>query len=332
MVPVRSVIVAMRSVMVPVRPVMVTMRSVMVPVRSVIVAMRSVMVPVRSIIVAVRSVMVPVTSFMEAAAARMAPMPLVMAADASTMEATMETMHAVDATGGAACPIVRASPRISSPGTDAPERTPDMIAHLAGTIADITTGRATIATASGVSYEVMLPPYLDGTLGSLGREATLFTVHVLESPNQGASFIPRLMGFATAADREVYEAMTQIRGLGHRKALRALAESPTEVAAMIARGDEVGLKRLPEIGAKLAKTLVDELGPTFRERLAIEELEASVKIEAKPANPQAEDAVRALIALGEQPAEAKRKVDAAVARSDGAKPETAELVSIALSL
>ena len=207
-----------------------------------------------------------------------------------------------------------------------------MIAHIAGSIADIQKGRVAIATASGVSYDVLLPPYMDAALGRPGAAAELFTVHVLESPNQGATFIPRLFGFATAADREVYEAMTQIRGLGHRKALRALAEPPTEVAAMIARGDEVGLKRLPEIGAKLAKTLVDELGPGFREKLAIEELEAAVKIEAKPTNPQADDAVRALVALGEQPAEAKRKVDAALARSDAKKIEAAELVSLALSL
>lgn len=207
-----------------------------------------------------------------------------------------------------------------------------MIAHVAGTIADIHKGRATISTPSGVSYEVMLPPYMDGALGSVGTPAQLFTVHVLESPNQGASFIPRLFGFASAADKEVYEAMTQIRGLGHRKALRALAEPPTEVGAMIARGDEVGLKRLPEIGAKLAKTLVEELGPTFRDKLAIEEVEAGVKIEAKPTDPQAEDAIRALVALGEQPAEASRKVSIARQKNAGGDVEASELVSLALSL
>jgi Holliday junction DNA helicase RuvA len=207
-----------------------------------------------------------------------------------------------------------------------------MIAHIAGTIAANEKGRATIATASGVSYEVMLPPYLDGALGAVGREVQLFTVHVLESPNQGASFIPRLFGFATAADREVYEAMTQIRGLGYRKALRALAEPPAEVGAMIARGDEVGLKRLPEIGAKLAKTLVEELGPTFRDKLAIEEMDSAVRVEAKPSDPQADDAIRALIALGEQPAEASRKVSIARQRNAGGEVEASALVAAALSL
>lgn len=207
-----------------------------------------------------------------------------------------------------------------------------MIAHIAGTITDVQGGHAIIATASGVSYGIQLPPYLDGSLGKPGDLAELFTVHVLESPNQGASFLPRLFGFATAADREVYEAMTQIRGLGHRKALRALAEPPTDVAAMIARGDEVGLKRLPEIGAKLAKTLVEELGQAFRDKLAIEEMEAAVKVEAKPSDPQAEDAVRALIALGEQPAEASRKVTLARQKRDAKDVEASELVSLALSL
>lgn len=207
-----------------------------------------------------------------------------------------------------------------------------MIAHIAGTITDNHKGRATIATASGLSYEVLLPPYLDGHLGAIGREANLCTVHVLESPNQGASFIPRLFGFATAADKEVYEAITQVRGLGYRKALRAMAEPPTEVAAMIARGDEIGLKRLPEIGAKLARTLVEELGPTFRDRLAIDEVDSAVRMEAKPSDPQADDAIRALIALGEQPAEASRKVSIARQKGSGGEVQASELVSLALSL
>lgn len=290
------------------------------------------MVPVVSIMASMIPITAPARSCMGAARSIMGPVASVMASMVSFVQAAMEASSAVALAGGSQNPAAPAGGRISSARTDAPERTPDMIAHIAGAIADIHKGRATIATASGVSYEVMLPPYMDGRLGSVGREAELFTVHVLESPNQGATFIPRLFGFATAVDREVYEAITQIRGLGHRKALRALASPPTEVAAMIARGDEVGLKRLPEIGAKLAKTLVEELGPTFREKLAIEELEASVKIEPKPANPQAEDATRTLIALGEQPAEAKRKVDAALARSPSKKAEAAELVSLALSL
>jgi len=207
-----------------------------------------------------------------------------------------------------------------------------MIAHIAGTIIDAPKGRAAIKTVGGVSYDILLPPYMDGTLGKPGSAAEVFTVHVLESPNQGATFIPRLFGFATAADREVYEAMTQIRGLGHRKALRALAEPPHEIAAMIARGDEVGLKRLPEIGAKLAKTLVEELGQHFRDKLAIEEIESAVHVETKPSDPQAEDAIRALIALGEQPTEASRKVTLARQKRSEKDVEASELVSLALSL
>lgn len=214
-----------------------------------------------------------------------------------------------------------------------------MIAHLSGTILSLGANTATIATQAGVGYEVMLPPYLAGDLPSgqkrLGREgdqASLFTVHVLESPNQGASFIPRLFGFATQADKDVYELLTQVRGLGYRKALRALAEPPTDVGTMIARGDEVGLRRLPEIGAKLAKTLVDELGPVFRDKLAIEQMEAGVSFEPKPVDPQADDAIRALIALGEQPAEAARKVSIARQRNAGGDVEASALVSLALSL
>lgn len=207
-----------------------------------------------------------------------------------------------------------------------------MIAHLTGPILSHSPGRATIATAAGVAYEVLLPPYLEDALPEPGQTANLYTVHILETPNQGATFVPRLLGFSTQGDKEIYELLTQVRGLGYRKALRCLAQPPVEVANMIARGDEVGLRRLPEIGAKLAKTLVDELGPALREQLAIDGLEAAARVEPKPANPQADDAVRALIALGETPAEARRKVEAALQRPGTPKSQAAELVAVALGM
>lgn len=213
-----------------------------------------------------------------------------------------------------------------------------MIAHLAGTVLRVGAQSLILQTDSGVGYEVQLPPYMHGRLPEAGGAVTLFTTHVLESPNQGATFIPRLVGFASPADRDVYEHLTQVRGLGHRKAMRCLARPPMEVAAMIARGDEAGLKALPEIGSKLAKTLIEQLGSTFRKHLAIESQDASGPASA-PAGagtaggltPLAQDAVRALVALGESPAEARRKVDSALQRPGEAPSDAAELVAMALA-
>ncbi|MEO1007328.1 MAG: Holliday junction branch migration protein RuvA [Planctomycetota bacterium] len=208
-----------------------------------------------------------------------------------------------------------------------------MIACITGRLAAVDDQRALIQTDSGVAFAVLLPPYLEATLraADAGSPATLHTVCLMESPNQGVTLLPRLMGFATEADRDVFELLTTVKGLGHRRALRAIAEPPQEIAAAIARGDEVSLRRLPEIGAKLAKAIVEALGPTLRDRLAIEEVERASTPEPKHASPAVADAIRALVSLGEQAANAERKVEQA-SRSMGPDAEAGDLVATALSL
>jgi len=210
-----------------------------------------------------------------------------------------------------------------------------MIAFVRGRLATIgDDGRATIE-AGAVAYEVLLAPYLTAALSadrSLGEELVVHTTHVLESPNQGASFVPRLYGFASAEDREVYELLTSVRGLGHRRALRTLVERPAAVAAAIAHADEAALRRLPEIGAKLARTIIEELGEGMRTRLAVRPGPAAdASVELRPLPAQAEDAIAALVSLGESPADARRKVQLAAEKA-GEAADSGELVAVALAL
>ncbi len=55
---------------------------------------------------------------------------------------------------------------------------------------------------------------------------TLTTFQYLESQGQGSSVIPRLVGFQSTAEREFFELFTTVKGIGNRRALRAMAEDP----------------------------------------------------------------------------------------------------------
>jgi len=147
----------------------------------------------------------------------------------------------------------------------------DMLTRLQGLLESIEENRATVVPegAPGTAYEVLLPAYLaDAWLGRsgagpgaamVGHEVTLHTVQYLESQGQGASFVPRLLGFASAPERAFFDLLTSVKGLGPKRGLRVMAVEPGVIARAIAERNGRLLQTLPEIGPKLAETIVHEL-------------------------------------------------------------------------
>lgn len=187
---------------------------------------------------------------------------------------------------------------------------------------------------SGLSYEVLLPRYLaERAPERVGEVVTLQTRQHLEAHGQGTSFIPRLIGFETSEERAFFELLTSVKGLGARKALRALAIEPAEIARAIAARDAKALQKLPEIGKRLAETIIVELHGKVEGYLSPSETASlnNASIELRPSSglpPAAEEAVSALVALGETRDGAERKVERARGLV-GADAGTDELVAAA---
>lgn len=204
---------------------------------------------------------------------------------------------------------------------------------------------------SGVCFEVLVPAYFADKLtaqqqrGEMG--ITLYTIQYLESVNQGSSFIPRLLGFASTREREFFELLTSVKGLGNKRAMRAMAVEPASIARAIADRDARFLQSLPEIGPKLAELIVHELktkaGPFAlgeAQRAVLDAAAAGGKpiTEPKPRKsagsagktkgaepsktserpavplPPIRQTVEALVALGESPIDAERMVTRAIER------------------
>lgn len=116
------------------------------------------------------------------------------------------------------------------------------------------------AGGGGIVLEVMLPAFVARRLvDRVGQHVSLHTLAYLESHNQGASFTPRLIGFMEPAERQFFELFTTVKGIGNRRALRALAEPVGEIASAVERGDAKALSNLPEIGKRMAETVIAEL-------------------------------------------------------------------------
>lgn len=169
---------------------------------------------------------------------------------------------------------------------------------------------------SGIEFEILIPGYWTIRLAeSVGLVVRVFTRLHLESVNQGASFTPRLLGFPSAEDRSFFEAFTGVKGLGARRALRAMAVEPGVIAGAIAARDARALQKLPEIGKRLAETIIAELHGKLDDFGGVADGVSGglgAVIGARGDDGPLDEAVAALIALGQSRSEAEQAVARAV--------------------
>lgn len=196
-----------------------------------------------------------------------------------------------------------------------------MLARLRGTLESINANTAVIATDAGRAYEVLLPAIdADAATARLGQTVTLHTMQYLEAQAQGSSYIPRLIGFHTADDRRFFELFTTVKGMGNKRALRALRAPFPRIAGAIAARDAKFLQTLPEIGKRLAETIIVDLH---------EKVDAFVAPDHPTGAPGAEIESKGL-ATGALSDAARQAIDALVHLGD-TRPDAEELVRRALA-
>ncbi len=164
-------------------------------------------------------------------------------------------------------------------------------------------------------YEVLLPACDVGRLSPrIGQEVVLHTIHLIEGDPSRGQVTPRLVGFLQEADREFFQAFTKVKGIGVRKALRALVRPVAEIAAAIENKDDKLLVSLPEIGKRTAELIIAQLHgkmEAFAGELSTTAAEASTLSEA------GHQAVAILIQLGERRADAVGLVERVLAVAPG---------------
>ena len=162
-----------------------------------------------------------------------------------------------------------------------------------------------IVDVQGVGYEVFVPLSTYYDLGETGDDAALrIYTHVREEALQ-------LYGFLTELEKQLFERLIAISGIGPRLAIAVLSGMETrDLLASVQRGDVARLTSIPGVGKKTAERIVLEL----KDKLA--QLAPPVAREAAVASPG--DQVRgnlmsALQNLGYQRAHAEKAVEAVLA-------------------
>lgn len=130
-----------------------------------------------------------------------------------------------------------------------------MIGRLRGEIAEKSPDRI-LMDVSGVGYEVAVTPATVGRLPGVGQPAVLHThLHVREDAMA-------LFGFASSDERDIFQVLIGVSGVGPRLAMSVLAtHDPDQLRHVVLTEDVAALTEVPGIGQRSAQKLLLELKP-----------------------------------------------------------------------
>jgi holliday junction DNA helicase RuvA len=197
-----------------------------------------------------------------------------------------------------------------------------MIAWLRGSV-QRKTADSVIIDVSGVGYLVNIPL---STLGAIAEPGDEISLHIHTHLREDSL---SLFGFATELEKELFQFLLGVSGIGPKLALSVLSGlAAPDLLAAIGSSDDAKLRAIPGIGKKTAARLCLELKDKVRQLAPEAQLQTGAG--ASVLSGHLEDAVSALVNLGY-----KRPVaEDAVKKIDQGRPDLRieDLIREALSM
>ncbi len=186
-----------------------------------------------------------------------------------------------------------------------------MIAYLNGTLLS-RDGDEAVVVCAGVGYLLRLPGPVAAGLGPTGESVALF-VHT--SVKEDAI---DLYGFASAAERALFQLLLAVPNVGPKLALLLLSSlPPAALSRAVQQGDLAALTRVKGIGKKTAEALLFHLKDKALQIAATAADDLRGPARGERPTPSGDELVSALLALGYKPAQA----DVAAARARDRLPD-----------
>ncbi len=191
-----------------------------------------------------------------------------------------------------------------------------MIAYLKGTIFSKQQG-SVIMDVGGVGYLVRISNHTLERVPAAGQTCTLHIHHHISDSDQ------QLFGFAATEERNLFEMLVTVKGIGPRLALALLSSMPPrQIVSAIVNQDSALIARSPGIGKKSAERIVLELRDKLGDIVTPDESGAAT-------GTMQNETISALEALGYQRGQAQKAVQT-VLGSDGDAGNVSELLKKAL--
>ena len=199
-----------------------------------------------------------------------------------------------------------------------------MITKITGKLVSLHENEAELEVGAFV-YEVYVPEFVRRQMQALiGQSVSLRTIEYLEGNPQQGRLTPRLVGFMSDAEREFFDLICSVDGVGVKKALRAMVRPVREVATAIEEQDVKQLSTLPGFGAATAERVVAKLRRKMARfaLLVARDFPADADIDRSVLD----DTYEALIALGHTPSDAREKIETATEGSKKKFKSSEELI------
>lgn len=167
-----------------------------------------------------------------------------------------------------------------------------MFAYLKGTLVSATATQV-ILEVRDIGYTISIPCSLIGQLPAIGNSLQLYTSFVIRE------FSQTLYGFLNAQERDIFEVLMDVTGIGPKLALSLIGHLPLQnLQAAVTHEDIPTLCKVPGVGKKTAERLIVELRDKLS-ALMTAGIVSTIQIQSNdPRNQQNQDAMAALMQLG----------------------------------
>lgn len=179
-----------------------------------------------------------------------------------------------------------------------------MFDHLEGRLASREATRLVLRVGfadGAIAYSLQTPLGTAQRLVEYGDWVRVYTLTITQDEQA------KLLGFASAAERDLCRLLLKVSGVGPKLALSLLsADSPQRILTALSDEDHSYLSSIKGIGPKTAQRLCLEIKERAQRWLVELGLPGIERGEA--ASPEVDDAIMALTSLGFSPSDAKTRV------------------------
>lgn len=179
-----------------------------------------------------------------------------------------------------------------------------MYLYLKG-ILTVSSPHAVTVEVHGIGYGISIPSHVYQALPQVGSSLLLYTSFVLRE------FSQTLYGFLSPQERDLFEIVMQVSGIGPKTALSVIGHLSGEELRQAVLEEEIPLLcKVPGIGRKTAERLALELKDKLSQRADL--FPKEVPSFSHPQQKKVQDATSALVNLGYPPTLAQKAVKTAL--------------------
>ena len=167
-----------------------------------------------------------------------------------------------------------------------------MFAFIKGILVEAT-ALSVVVDVQGMGYKIFIPANALAKLPQIGEIACLHTSFVVRE------FAHSLYGFLSSSERDLFEALLNVNGIGPKLALSLIGHMPIrDLQNAIVNHDLKVITRVPGIGKKTAERLIIEMKDKLSQFFTNHPEDFAIHISSDPRTQIIRDAMSALINLG----------------------------------